>query len=165
MSQVLTEDFLKECIRENMCAKDIGRKVKCKADTVQTYLNRFQLKAPFGNGWRSHNGFSRPCNHLRDTLTRMGLSFVPEFHVLEQRRFLIDIAFPELKLGIEVNGTFHYQNRQEETLTTYHQERHNLITQAGWILIEVPYDRVWNEDYVSIIIARIQLAQARIATS
>ena len=61
------------------------------------------------------------------------LKTTPEF-VLDNASN-IDIAFPDIKLGIEINGNQHYNS--DGTLKDYYQERHNLIEEAGWKLLEV----------------------------
>ena len=64
-----------------------------------------------------------------------GISFVEEFRPLLTRSFRIDIAFPDIKLGIEVNGNQHYDKNNE--LQSYYKERRRLIEELGWDIIEI----------------------------
>ena len=58
--------------------------------------------------------------------------------------FSIDIAFPDIKFGIEVNGNQHYNS--DGTLKPYYKERHDLIEKSGWILLELHYSSCYIDD-------------------
>lgn len=62
------------------------------------------------------------------------------------RAFSIDIAFPDIKIGIEVNGNQHYNN--DGSLKQYYQQRHDLIVDAGWTLIELHYLSCYDTDVI-----------------
>lgn len=89
---------------------------------------------------------SKPCENFKDIMTKEGYSFVEEYQPLYPNRFFaIDIAIPDKKIGIEINGTQHYENGK---LKKYYQDRHDLICEKGWILHEIPYNLAWNRDFV-----------------
>jgi very-short-patch-repair endonuclease len=67
-----------------------------------------------------------------------------------KRNFAIDIAFPNEKIGIEINGNQHYQSNGQ--LKKYYQERHDILEGFGWKIFEIPYLMVWNEDFKSDIL-------------
>lgn len=62
---------------------------------------------------------------------------------LDDRNFSIDIAFPDLKIGIEINGNQHYN--PDGSLKAYYAERHNLIVEAGWKLMELHYSVAYGD--------------------
>ena len=83
--------------------------------------------------------FSVPCQKWKDFLLSEKICFVEEFLPLKDdgRFFAIDIAFPDRKIGIEINGGQHYNTNG--VLKPYYQNRHDLIEKAGWNLYEIPY--------------------------
>jgi len=100
---------------------------------------------PDKHPWKNNSKFkSKPCEVLKEKLVGAGINYVEEYNPLVDRQFAIDIAFPDVKVGIEVNGNQHYN--KDGTLRDYYQNRHDLITESGWLLIEIPYKRVFNID-------------------
>lgn len=98
--------------------------------------------------WKTHEKFkSYPCEKVKEELIKSNILFIPEFQPLihKKRFFSIDIAFPDLKIGIEINGGQHYK---EGKLAPYYQERHDLIEAEGWKLYEIPYYKALNIDYM-----------------
>lgn len=88
--------------------------------------------------WKKTDKFkSVPCQILKDYLAESNIPYVEEWRPLDDRFFSIDIAFPDLKIGIEVNGNQHYD--QNGNLLDYYQNRHDLITESGWKLYEIHY--------------------------
>lgn len=81
------------------------------------------------------------CEKLKEFFNEKGIKFAHEYEPLayKGRYFSIDIAFPDKKIGIDVNGRQHYNS--DGSLAPYYQNRHNLITEEGWILYEIPYHR------------------------
>ena len=90
------------------------------------------------------------CEKLKAFLKLKGLQFVEEFNPIADRAFAIDIAFPDIKLGIEVNGNQHYQ--RDGSFHEYYQQRHDLIVAAGWTLIELHYSTCHNQEMLEKII-------------
>lgn len=111
---------------------------------------------PDKHPWKNNSKFkSPPCEKLKETLTSLGIVFVEEFTPINNRGFSIDIAFPDIKLGIEVNGNQHYN--RDGTLKEYYQKRHDLIESNGWILIELHYtDCFIPETILKILVEREQ---------
>jgi len=99
------------------------------------------------NYYKEHTHYiSKPCEHFKSIMKEEGYEFISEHRPLfPDRHFRIDISFPDKKIGIEINGTQHYENKQ---LKPYYQERHNLICESGWVLYEIPYNLAWNRDFV-----------------
>lgn len=111
------------------------------------YLKNNPEKHP----WKRSNKFiSEPCQNLKDELVRRKITFVSEYTPLEDRFFAIDIAFPSLKVGIEVNGEQHYN--RDGSLKSYYQERHDLIKSQGWKLYEIHYTICYNRQRLESIV-------------
>lgn len=58
------------------------------------------------------------------------------------------------KLAIEVNGNQHYTN--EGKLNTYYQNRHNYLTNEGWIVLEIHYSWCYKENKIQEIVTAIE---------
>ena len=92
--------------------------------------------------WKRNDKFkSVPCEVLKTRLRESGLQFEEEYTPLQDRSFAVDIAFPEARLAVEVNGEQHYN--RDGTLRTYYRERHELIEKSGWCVIELHYTRCY----------------------
>ena len=115
------------------------------------YLHENPDKHP----WKKNSKFtSEPCEFLKDKLSSMGISFIEEYQPMKTRFFSLDIAFPDQKIGLEINGHQHYN--KDGSLKSYYQERHDLIMGEGWNLIEIPYNQVYNEEIMRKIIQMIK---------
>lgn len=87
------------------------------------YLN----ENPDKHVWKRSTKFkSVPSENLKSYLRSLDIEFVEEYNPLADRFFSIDIAFPNLMIGIEINGNQHYN--KDGTLSSYYQERNDLIT-------------------------------------
>lgn len=101
--------------------------------------------------WKKDTKFkSVPCQLLKKELTKHGIVYVEEYEPLEDRYYSIDIAFPHIKLGIEINGNQHY--KKDGSLKQYYQERHNNIEDSGWELKEYHYTSVYNSVWMDSLI-------------
>lgn len=106
------------------------------------------LRKNIGNiYWKRNEKFkSKPCEYVKQFLRENNINFIEEWEPLNDRYFSIDIAFPDIKFGIEINGEQHYN--RDGTLKKYYQERHDLIVNEGWKLIELHYKKAFNLDYI-----------------
>ena len=92
--------------------------------------------------WRSKDKFiSKPCEYLKEQLRQNNISFIEEYRAFDDYSFDVDIAWPDLKIGIEVNGTQHYNS--DGTLKEYYQKRHDIFIERGWKIYEILYSRVY----------------------
>jgi hypothetical protein len=87
-----------------------------------------------------------PCEKIKEALRANNISFVEEWIPLDDMSYSIDIAFPDIKLGIEINGNQHYNS--DWSLRDYYQERHNKIEGAGWKILEIHYSQCFYPDNV-----------------
>lgn len=97
---------------------------------------------------------SVPCDKFKEFLRNENFIFEEEFRPLKERQFCIDIAFPDEKIGIEINGNQHYSSIG--CLAPYYQERHDLIESAGWKLYEIHYANCFNEDFLKLFIGKLR---------
>lgn len=107
--------------------------------------------------WRRRTKFySPPCELFKQFLRQNNINFCQQYmnHKEWKRNFAIDIAFPNEKIGIEINGNQHYQSNGQ--LKKYYQERHDILEGFGWKIFEIPYLMVWNEDFKSDILKQIK---------
>jgi len=111
---------------------------------------RFLSQNPGQHAWKksNHHG-SRACDFVKNVLREMNVTFTEEFSPLLHlgRYFSIDIAFPDKKIGIEINGRQHYD--EHGRLRPYYQDRHDLIQSEGWVLHEIPYHKSFDRNLIS----------------
>lgn len=113
-------------------------------EEISERQKRYYLEHPEAHPWKNNSKFvSNPCEFFKSFLKSHNIAIVEEFSPLSERNYSIDIAIPEYKIGIEINGDQHYKNRHTNELKEYYQERHNLICKEGWILLEVHYYNVY----------------------
>jgi hypothetical protein len=113
------------------------------------------LKAnPEKHVWKRHSKFkSVPCEKLKEFILSRNIKFLKEFTVLADRAFAVDVAFPEKMICLEVNGNQHYDAIGK--LKPYYQERHDLITVAGWKVLQIHYSLCFNAEYISSLLDTI----------
>ena len=126
-------------------------------EKIGTNTKNYLTKNPEKHNWRKFNrSKSVPCENLKKYFKSEGINFVEEFRPLLKRSFRIDIAFPDIKLGIEVNGNQHYDKDSE--LLPYYKERKRLIEGLGWDIIEIKARNVsrdlFKEDLVLYLIKK-----------
>ena len=68
--------------------------------------------------------------------------------------YSIDIAFPDKKIGIEINGNQHYN--RDGTLKEYYLKRHNDICNRGWLLYECHYSLVYKQQFIESLITELK---------
>lgn len=149
-----------------LCGKEIfsnKRRIRCDEcshkHTEETKLRmsnariNWLKKNPEKHPWKKKTKFiSIPCENLKKYLNSIGLKYVSEYDTYEEtnRNFSIDIAFPDIKIGIEINGNQHYN--KDGTLKKYYQKRHDIIESCGWKLLEIHYSSCFNEESIKNII-------------
>jgi transposase/very-short-patch-repair endonuclease len=123
----------------------------------------YLLNHPGAKCWQKRDTKdSIPCKKVKELLISKNIKFIEEFEPLLHlgRLFSIDIAFPEKKIGIEINGRQHYDINGN--LTLYFQERHNLIENEGWKLYEIPYHIAFQADKILELIYKILNSENKI---
>ena len=107
---------------------------------------KFLKNNPDKHPWKCKDKFqSVPCDNVKKFLKDNYINFVEEFDVeIPDRNFSIDIAIPDKKLAIEINGQQHYNSNGR--LKSYYQDRHDLIKESGWEVLEIHYSVCFNFD-------------------
>lgn len=150
-----TKTCSKDCYLVLM--RSIQRDPIMRANASATRKN-YLKNNPENHFWRERSSNrSVPCEVFKEQLRMRGIEFVEEHYPLEDRFFRIDVAFPEHKLGIEINGSQHYKMGSSQ-LTDYYQDRHNIIESNGWKLIEVYHRHVWDSNKVDELVNIIEEA-------
>lgn len=116
---------------------------------------KYLSENPDKHWWKNKDRFkSKPCEYLKQKLSENGINFIPEHQPLENRFFSIDIAFPDKKIGIEVNGNQHYN--QDKTLKPYYQKRKELIEQEGWKIFDIYFIKVYDKKFINDLILELK---------
>lgn len=114
----------------------------------------FLKNNPNKHPWKSPDKFkSIPCEKFKIVLDEINISYIPEMTISNDRYYSIDIAFPEYKIGIEINGNQHYNSNG--TLKEYYQKRHEYITSLGWKLYEIHYSQCFDKNKIKGIIDKV----------
>lgn len=131
--------------------KKISESTKLK---ISNSRKEFYKNNPDKHNWKSKEKFkSVPCNKFKEVLDEMNILYVEEFTPLTDRHFSIDIAFPNKKVGIEINGNQHYE--KNGNLKAYYQNRHDIIEKSNWKLYEIHFSVCFNKDIIKTIIENI----------
>ena len=139
--------YLVKCRSTAKKKKDAGYvRPKCTDEAkakIGMARKKFLAENPDKHPWKDKNKFkSVPCLKVKEFLKDNGIVFIEEFCPMPDRAFSIDIAFPDIKLGIEINGNQHYLS--DGILAPYYKDRHDIIIASGWNLIELHYSCVYN---------------------
>lgn len=145
-----------ERFRNASLNKKHSKETKLKiSECRKKYLKENPDKHP----WKNKNKqISGPCEYLKDILKSKNIEFIEEHSPLIERHFSIDIAFPDNKVGIEVNGNQHYNS--DKTLAPYYQIRNDLISAEGWTLYEIHYSKVFDMSFVEELLEKIKLKES-----
>lgn len=97
-------------------------------------------KHPWKN--KKHN-YSKPCEYVKKILNENNISFIEEYDPkIKGHYFSLDIAFPDIKFAIEVNGNQHYN--KDGNLAEYYLNRHNILEENGWKILELHYSKCYD---------------------
>lgn len=162
-SRLRMKESLKEAW-ESGAYDNVSEKLKSlpkREISEQTRLNMSKARKkwlsenPDKHQWKlqkNHN-HSHPCEKFKDTLRLLSIKFVEEYQPLEDRFFSIDIAFPLVKVGIEINGGQHYDS--DGNLKKYYHDRHVMIENAGWKIYEIPHRICYHNEKLNNVIESI----------
>lgn len=90
-------------------------------------------------------GQSKACEHFKEILKNNGINFIEEYTPYwKERGFRLDIAFPDEKIGIEINGSQHYDKNGE--LNSISKEKQQFFEDHGWKIIQIYYNDVYKEN-------------------
>lgn len=147
----------KDAKPRSLYCKDCGGMQKHTPETKKILSEKRKVwlkENPDKHVWKRHSKFkSVPCEKLKEFILSKNIKFLPEFTPLIDRSFAVDIAFPEKMVCLEINGNQHYDAIGK--LKPYYQEKHDLITAAGWKVIEIHYSLCFNAEYISSLLNTI----------
>lgn len=137
--------------RAKKVGKFIVKKFKRKhSQQTKQLLSQIRKKYlsqnPQNHVWKKNTKFiSPPCEYLKQFLTSNNICFIPQYNNYDQwkHNYSIDIAFPNQKIGIQINGEMHYQRNGQ--LKKYYQKRHQIIESFGWKIYQFHYSLVYKE--------------------
>lgn len=144
-------------------------KIRTYAESVNTFPDKFKLSHEHKNKirnsrikwlklnpdkhvWKSNKKFiSKPCEYLKLQLTNNGIQFVSEYTPFAHldRYYSVDIAFPDIKYGVEINGNQHYD--EHGGLSEYYKNRQLFFESNGWKLLQLHYTDAYKIDPNSIL--------------
>lgn len=136
---------------EVIIAKTItsDKKIYTQEERLNMSVKRKQFlkENPEKHNWKTNDKFkSMPCEHLKNVLKNRNILFIEEYAI---NTYSLDIAFPQLKIAIEVNGNQHYSIKG--ILKEYYQKRHDYIESLGWYIYELHYKIPYSDKINEII--------------
>lgn len=103
----------------------------------------YLIDNPDKHVWKRSTKFkSAPCEELKNKFRLLGINFIEEYCPFIDSAISVDIAFPDIKIGIEINGNQHYN--RDGSLKDYYQKRHDKLEEAGWTIYEIHYTLCYN---------------------
>lgn len=164
INYVLLKRFLQSqsiSIRNISHAMKVSQKPKSKhTQETKTKLSatrtKYLIENPDKHPWKLNSKFkSVPCEQLKTILRDRKISFIEEYMPgINGRLYSIDIAFPDKKIGLEINGNQHYNS--DGTLKDYYKTRHNIICSDGWKLYEYHYSLVYDNKFITDLVSTLQ---------
>lgn len=88
-------------------------------------------------------GKSKCCENFKQMLRNKNISFVEEYTpFIPEKLYSLDIAFPNEKIGIEINGSQHYTTTGELNEKTIEKQKY--FEERGWKIFQVYYKQCYN---------------------
>lgn len=99
--------------------------------------------------------------HLAAQMDYARLTYVSEYRFDPVRRWRLDFAFPELRLGIEVEGGIWTQGRHTRG-TGYEKdlEKYNALTLAGWRLLRFSGKAIRSGEALRVVLNALERKEA-----
>ena len=136
--------------RCNNCKNKMSKKGRIN---VSNGRKKWLKNNPDKHPWKKNTKFiSIPCENFKKYLDSINLKYISEYNVYNEtkRNYSIDIAFPDIKLGIEINGNQHYDRNGK--LKEYYKNRHIILENLGWKILEIHYTSCFNIESMKNII-------------
>jgi len=147
--------FLKDVkvdkIEKNIKRKKVFKHTENTKKLISDKRKKWLENNPEKHVWKRSNKFkSEPCEHLKKILKENKFDFLSEYTVISGYYYSVDIVFPNVKIGLEINGNQHYNN--DKTLKKYYLDRKNIIEKQGWKLYDIHYSKVYDDLFVKSLI-------------
>ena len=132
--------------------KNISEETKMKLSISR---KKWLLANPEKHPWKNNSKFkSVPCEKFKKFLSNRNIKFVSELSPFpDEKAFCIDIAFPSLMIGLEVNGNQHYE--RDGSLKPYYRERQHFLETKGWKIYQIHYKKCFCIDFLEDLIKEI----------
>jgi hypothetical protein len=135
--RAVQEGYLKKIIHKKTMSMEAKQKI---SKGRIKYLKENPDKHP----WKNNDKFkSKPCELLKNKLNENNIIYISEYEPSKNRFYSLDIAFPNKKIGIEINGNQHYN--RDGTLKDYYIERNKFFISIGWKIYDIHYSVVYND--------------------
>ena len=88
-------------------------------------------------------GKSKCCENFKNMLRNNGIDFVEEYApYIPDKLYSLDIAWPDEKIAIEINGSQHYDENGD--LNDYTLNKQKYFEERGWKIIQIHYQKCYN---------------------
>jgi very-short-patch-repair endonuclease len=125
-------------INNPQTSEEVGKK-------ISDGLKLFYKNNPDNHPWKNSNKLkSVPCENFKNVLNQMNIKYIEEFTISNDRFFSVDVAIPQYKIVIEINGNQHYN--KDGSLKEYYQLRHDFIENLGYKVYEFHYSLFFNNE-------------------
>lgn len=148
--------------RKTTCSKDCQYShIESTKQVLSEKRKQYLRENPDKHVWKRSNKFrSKPCENVKHFLSSRNVHFVEEYSPSKERHYSIDIAFPDIRFGIEINGNQHYT--QDGALTEYYQERHNFLKSLGWNIVEIHYSKCFSTENIEKLLDFQVIAESKL---
>ena len=111
-SETCHKRYVKGELTGSWLGKHHNEKTKLKISKARS---EYLINHPDEHPWKRNTKFkSVPCEKFKDDLRKFGYAFEEEYTDNHwSHNYSIDIAFPEKKIGIEINGQQHYDKERK----------------------------------------------------
>lgn len=156
------ETSISKALKLGLLTKISRSKDRTSSETrkkISEKMKKWLRDNPNKHIWRrKRNYISQPCEVFKNYLRSKNIDFVAEYSPnIGDRNFSLDIAFPEKKIAIEINGNQHYN--ECGSLKEYYQQRHDLLVSDGWVVHEIHYSVCYSEEKLERIINNLTISQ------
>lgn len=141
--------------------KQITRKIKKNKPRKLSEEHKQKIRDGLAK-WKKQNeqlfleysrGKSKCCENFKQMLRNKNISFIEEYTpFIPNRLYSLDIAFPNEKIGIEINGSQHYTTNGELNDKTLEKQKY--FEEHGWKIFQIYYKQCYNiniEDFSDIL--------------
>ena len=153
----ISKTLLLRAVNEGFLLKRKHKRILSKTtkEKISVKRSKYLKENPDKHPWKKNNKFkSKPCEILKNNLLNVGVIYIEEYQPSDEKYYSIDIAFPNKKIGIEINGNQHYNN--DGTLKQYYIKRNEYLKEIGWTIIDVHYSIIYNSELLNILIEKIK---------
>ena len=156
----ISRTCLNSAIKNNLFKVDESRRFHLHTEETKKKLSEkmknYLKNNPDKHPWKKLSKFkSKPCERLKQILKEQNLEFFEEYSDGSwDYNYSLDIAFPNKKIAIEVNGNQHYNNNG--TLKEYYVNRENYLKSLNWKVYQLHYSLIFDKDIIFNLIEKIK---------